>query len=316
MPWEQAVQARPEPAPSRWRLERTIGVGVGYLYRALPTMDNLGIVTLSTRDGGLRYYERKSGKLVLRIDLPDYVEFEDADFVIVGERPLRVLVQRESGVVIYDLEGSGPARGVALPAGNLVRATTFPALYGFAKREIPSHTGSLSLLWVAEDGSAAPAFDLVMSERPDAWALSTDGRFLAVNYYPSNLTQLLDLERSSLVAEIESPTWGGNVAFSPDRSYLAMGDAHLALHAAADGRLLATDETYGNNIADVRFSPRGDLLLVSAYDGKVRSYAATRSHVGEPGTQGTRVPRRRLGRLRRLHARSRGSCPRAAAVEP
>lgn len=273
LPWEQAVEAGPEPAPTVWRLERTITVGVGYLYRALPTPDNLGIVTLSTRDGGLRYYERKSGQLLLRIDLPDYVEFEDADFVIVGERPLRVLVQRESGVVIYELDGSGPPRGVALPAGNLVRATTFQSLYGFADREVPSQTGSLSLQWLAENGTSAPAFDLRMSERPDAWALSTDGRRLAINYYPSNLTHLLDLERLLLLAEIESPTWGGSVAFSPSGNYLAVGGAYLALHAVAEGRLLATDKTYGNNIADVRFTPRGELLLVSAYDGKVRSYA-------------------------------------------
>ena len=89
---------------------------MGYLHRASPTPDRLGIVTLSTRDGGLRYYERTSGKLARRIDLPNYVEFEDADFVIIGERPLRVLVQRESGVVSYELEGSGPPRAVALPA--------------------------------------------------------------------------------------------------------------------------------------------------------------------------------------------------------
>jgi WD40 repeat protein len=75
-----------------------------------------------------------------------------------------------------------------------------------------------------------------------------------------------------LVGNIESPTWGGSVAFSPNGHYLALGGAHLALHAAADGRLLATDKTFGNNIADVRFTPQGDLLLASAYDGKVRSY--------------------------------------------
>jgi WD40 repeat protein len=96
---------------------------------------------------------------------------------------------------------------------------------------------------------------------------------LAINYYPSNLTQLLDLERLSLVTSVEPPQWGGNVAFSPGGNYLALGGDHLALHAAPEGRLLATDKAFGNNIADVRFTPQGDLLLVSAYDGKVRSYA-------------------------------------------
>jgi WD40 repeat protein len=95
---------------------------------------------------------------------------------------------------------------------------------------------------------------------------------LAINYYPSNLTQLLDLERLALVGSVPSPQWGGSVAYSPSGTYLALGGAHLALHAMAEGRLLATDKAFANNIADVRFTPQGDLLLVSAYDGKVRSY--------------------------------------------
>jgi WD40 repeat protein len=243
------------------------------LYRALPTPDGTGIAVLSTRDGGLRYYDRASGELRVRINLPDYAEFEDADFAIVGEQPPRALVVRQSEVALYDLVGASPPRVVELPTGDGIGATVRAGLWGFLRREVSTQTGALWLRWLQADGASTSALELAASERPDAWSLSNDGRQLAINYYPSNLTEVLDLERSELVASIPAPEWGGNVAFAPSGRYLALGGEHLALHAADDGRWLASDKAFGNNISDLRFTPDGGLLLVSAYDGKVRSYA-------------------------------------------
>ncbi|HTV23181.1 MAG TPA: WD40 repeat domain-containing protein, partial [Polyangiaceae bacterium] len=280
-PWDDVTSAPPaapeaaSPTPASpnglWRLERTIRVGVGYLYRALPTPDGASLVVLSARDGGLRCYDRASGKLRRRIDLPDYVEFEDADFALVGEPTPRALVVRASGVVSYDLVGESEPRALALPAGDGVAAAR-PGLWGFVRREVETQTGALSLRWLDADGSSTPALEVSTSERPDAWSLSNDGRRLAINYYPSNQTQLLDLEHGTLSASIPAPEYGANVAFAPSGQYLALGGARLALHAL-DGRLLATDEAFDNNISDVRFTPDGALLLVSAYDSRVRSYA-------------------------------------------
>ncbi|HXS15614.1 MAG TPA: hypothetical protein VN764_00410, partial [Polyangiaceae bacterium] len=41
----------------------------------------------------------------------------------------------------------------------------------------------------------------------------------------------------------------------------------------ADGQVIAEDASYKNNISDIQFSGLGDLLLVSAFDGHLRSYA-------------------------------------------
>ena len=250
-----------------------IRVGVGYLHRALPTPDGSGVAVLSTEDGGLRYYDRASGELRRQIDLPEYGEFEDSDFAIVGGSAPRALVVRESGVVSYDLVGESAPRALALPPGDGVEGTPRPGLWGFVRREVATQTGELWLRWLEADGTSTSALTIAASERPDSWSLSTDGRRLAINYYPSNLTQVLDLERRQLLASITAPQWGGNVAFSPGGRYLALGGAHLALHAVDDGRSLAKDQTFGNNISDIRFTPDGELLLVSAFEGKVRSYA-------------------------------------------
>jgi WD40 repeat protein len=72
---------------------------------------------------------------------------------------------------------------------------------------------------------------------------------------------------------LPAPQWGGPLALSPDSSLLALGGANLSVHAVSDGRSIAGDGRYGNNIDTIRFTPQADLLLTSSYDGKARSYA-------------------------------------------
>ena len=55
---------------------------------------------------------------------------------------------------------------------------------------------------------------------------------------------------------------------------------------AASGTVIASDAHFGNNIHRVRFSPSGDALAVSSYEGKVRVFDAT--------TKGPTLPLRKL----------------------
>jgi WD40 repeat protein len=54
---------------------------------------------------------------------------------------------------------------------------------------------------------------------------------------------------------------------------LAIGGERLVLIEVATGKIALEDSSYKNNIHEIHFSQSGDLLLVSAYDGKARSYA-------------------------------------------
>jgi WD40 repeat protein len=161
-----------------------------------------------------------------------------------------------------------------------MRFSSRPGLIGLSDRSIHPQSGTLTFWWVSAIGSpdrspaieARLAMHLSCAERPDDWALSNDGRLLAIAYYPSNSVELIDLERREVTLRLPAPEWGGALALSPDSRLLALGGANLAVHAVSTGRLLAGDSQYGNNIDTIRFSPLADLLLTSAYDGKARSY--------------------------------------------
>jgi WD40 repeat protein len=96
---------------------------------------------------------------------------------------------------------------------------------------------------------------------------------LAVSYIPADQVEILDLREKKLIGKVDLPKWGSAVAISPDRSIMAVGGEKLQNVRFPSGEVLAEDAQFGNNIHKVRFTPQGDLLLVSAYDGKARSYA-------------------------------------------
>jgi len=256
---------------TRWRLQKSIWVGQGYLYQAEFTPDQKSVVTLSTDNGVLYHYDVASGRLLKSVQLPEFEQFEDAAFAMGREVPGRpqVVVTRPSGTSVLDLE-SGKFDPLSLvPAGNGIEHSGRFGLYGVSFRKTEPQSGSLLLQWITGETAA----ELKCDHRPDDWALSTDGTTLALQYYPSNTVEVLDLKNLTQIASVDSPKWGGSVALSPDGTLMALGGEKLVVVSLPDGKVVAEDSDYNNNINDIRFSPQGDLLLVSAYDGKARSYA-------------------------------------------
>ena len=276
-----------------WRLYRTIRVGRGYLHQAELSPEGSRVLTVSAQEGALRAYDVESAALRHKLALPGFGEFDSVgfaamdplqQFVLVVRQPFNVRSEQAAAEVLpllVDLERATFTPVLDLPPGDGLRHSERPGLFGITLRVLEPQSGNLSLWWIslsrAADGSAALdvrlALRLSCRERPDDWALSKDGKLLALAYYPSNVVELLDLEQRRVLLRLPAPEWGGSVALSPDSSLLALGGAQLSVHSVPGGEELASDSRYKNNIDTIRFTPGSELLLVSAYDGKARSYA-------------------------------------------
>jgi WD40 repeat protein len=135
-------------------------------------------------------------------------------------------------------------------------------------RRTTPQSGELVLQWITGE----IALRARCQHRPDGFALSPDGRYLAIAYYPADQVEVIDLQAQQLVSTLKLPKWGSALAISPDGKWLALGGERLQVVSFPEGHLVAEDAAYENNIDTVRFTPQGDLLLTSAYDGKARSY--------------------------------------------
>lgn len=109
-------------------------------------------------------------------------------------------------------------------------------------------------------------------ERVDGWDLSADNRLLAVTYYPSGDLAVFDLQGGTELFRIPAPNYAGDVAFSPDGRWVAVGGDGLLLVDLLEPARRGFYSFVRNNIGYVRFSPSGDALVASSYDGHLRIF--------------------------------------------
>jgi WD40 repeat protein len=91
----------------------------------------------------------------------------------------------------------------------------------------------------------------------------------------------LDLLGQRVVGVLDAPQYAASIDVTPDERFLAVGGAALWVYDLTTGERVASDERFDNNIGHVGFSPSGDRLLVTAYDGRARSYAFSAGRLGE-----------------------------------
>lgn len=276
-PWASIEELETDDAPdldakvpSVWTLKKSITIGQGYIHQAEFAPDEQSVIALSTQNGHIYRYDL-SGKLLQEVELPRFRQFDDAVFATmpeITERP-QLIVARPTGTSVLDLESGQFDFLEYIPPGNGVAHTGRTGLYGISYRKINPQSGEIRFQWINGDIAAV----LECSHRPDEWAMTSDGRYLAVSYYPADQVEILDLRERKLIGQVNLPKWGSAVAISPDRTVMAVGGEKLQIVRFPSGEVLAEDARFGNNIHEVRFTPQGDLLLVSAYDGKARSYA-------------------------------------------
>ena len=285
-PWGATNREEPEPAPgakslgTQWHLLRTIQVGFGYLSHAELSEDGSQVFVLSDAEGALRRYDVKTGKLTGNYPFPEFKEFDSVAFTLFpgSSVPTRVLVSgpRVSGVL--DLE-SGKFSFV-YPYSTELRFSGRPHLLGFAVQLIEPQSGSLDLVWFDRPDQPELAARFGFDERPDNWVLSRDGKTLLTLFYPSNQLEVVDLQSHAVRLVVTAPQYARGLALSPDGKWVAVGGAVLRLYDAATGNLVAEDASFKNNIHEARFTPDGALLLVSAYDGRARSFVMKDGELG------------------------------------
>jgi hypothetical protein len=271
----------PAPDPDRyrnWTQQARIWVGKGYLQHAgFLDHENL-IVTRSDEEPGVRIYQRGSRKLLANHDL-QLAPLSSAAVLPWSAESSSFLLGSTGGVQLYDgrtgaLQTLLSAQAVSemrwSPDGNVLVVCTTPA---------PNQTSQLT--FYSKQSAREPHDVVALKElgnlplfgRVEGWDLSRDNRLLAVSLYPQETVVVFDLQRGEIVTQVPGPNYSGSVSISPDGRWLAVGGQGLLLVDLANPVRRAFYSYYQNNIASVRFSPSGDALFTSSFDGRIRIFS-------------------------------------------
>ncbi len=276
---ESFLKARlPEKIPGRyqtWRQQTSIHVGQSHLGHTSFVEDDRSILVQSSAEGSIRVYDRKTRKLIAKHDL--VTGNPDRAFVLPVE-PLRgsgpaatsyFALAGDSGVDLHEVRSGRP---VAKLATSQARELLLSADGSILMARGTSDKGKDTLSFFERTGPTSLALvgQLSVEERLDAWDLSRDNRLLASVHYPSDDLIVRDLHTGRLVARMNAPKYAASVAFSPDGRWVAVGGKGLLLVDLVNPARRAFYSYVYNNINTVRFSPSGDAIAISSYDGHIR----------------------------------------------
>jgi WD40 repeat protein len=285
----------PESSPQRyqtWNQKLSLAVGQSHLYYASFLDEERLILAHSSADGAVRVYDRTSRRLLAKHDFGAQ-EFEPSSLLAWEPLPGSVtsgapLFARstEMGVLLHEAKSGavfarlleGAVGAMRLSPDREILMVQSPgagrgSLLAFFRREVPS--------------ALAPLGSLSFEERLDAWDLSRDNRLLAVAFYPSDDLAIYDLSTGRELLRIQAPKYTASVAFSPDGRFLAVGgrglllvdlasiepdNSHTADRARPSRVRRAFYSYFYNNINTVVFSPSGDAIATSSYDGHIRIF--------------------------------------------
>jgi WD40 repeat protein len=265
-----------DPARYRkWRQRGRIRVGQTHLsHAALTGRGDAVLLAMSTAEATVRVYERESRKLLANHPIPGYGQFDRGDLAPWPEPTPEALFLfgKDDGLWLFHA-GSGEAltRFDETPVWQLRWSPDRKVLVAGLSR-IPGQTSDLTFFLRDGPRSLEKLGTIAFGERVDAWSLTRDNRFMAAIYYPSDTMELIDLHTGETVWRVGAPEFGGDVAISPNGRAVAVGGAALQIVDAANPSHRVTFTEFGNNIGRVRFSPSGDAVVTSSFDGKVRIF--------------------------------------------
>jgi WD40 repeat protein len=237
--------------------------------------DEQHLVVMSQAEATVRVYDARTRKLLanhkiagfepgkwMRGEVTSWPDPATPGFLVGNSEGLRLYdliagteVERFSAVSTWSLRWSPDRRFLVAAEMDLDRQVSRLRFYARAAR---------SLTKIAE---------FETPERIDAIALSPDNRRAAVVTYPNDHFELYDLQSGQKLWSIAAPAYAGTVDISPDGTAVAVGGAEVWIVGAADPSDPAYRASYtklGNNAHRVRFSPSGDALVATAYDGHAR----------------------------------------------
>jgi hypothetical protein len=276
-----AAPNRPPGLPQRyerWRERRRTDVGYGYLSILDVSVDERFAVVVSEDEARIRTYDFPTLRPIAKVAVEGYAQFGRGDFVFwpFGGGQPSVVFASERGLVLVD---TGTARTAMLstePADTL-RWTDDHRVLGGTISTIPAQRSRIVFYGINDAHTLEPLVVLDFAERVEEWDLDRAKRRLAVTYYPSNTVEALDLADRKALWVAPAPEYSNSVDISGDDQRVAVGGSKVVVFDMSGGRPIAEDAHFGNNIHRVRFSPSGDALAVSSYEGKVRVFDATKS---------------------------------------
>lgn len=274
------AQNRPAALPQRyerWHERRHANVGYGYLSIVDVSVDERFALVVSEDEARIRTYDFHTLRPIAQVAVEGYAKFGRGDFVFwpfSAAEPL-VVFAGDAGLVLVD---TGTARTAILSgqAAGALRWTDDHRVLGATDSVIPQQRSRVVFYGVKDTRTLEPLLVLDFAERVEEWDLDTAKRRLVVTYYPSNTVEALDLAERRVLWVAPVPEYSSSVDISSDDQRVAVGGSRVVVFDMKSGRALAEDAHFGNNIHRVRFSPSGDALAVSSYEGKVRIYDATK----------------------------------------
>ncbi len=269
-------QALPPPAPKRYatfRERSRITVGKSHLRQLDVLPDGKTLLTVSDDEASVRVYDRASKRLLANHAIDGFERFETGSVRAWPEpaaAPLFVAATR-SGL---ELLSATTGQRVALLDGHAARELRWSSdgRLLLANESNLKRQSSTLRFYRREARALSLIGELDFAERVDGWDLSRDNRLLALSHYPSDDLRVIDLHTGEDLLRIPGPNYAGDVAISPDGRYVAVGGQGLLVVDLLNPARRAFYSHLYNNISTVRFSPSGDALGASSYDGRIRLF--------------------------------------------
>jgi dipeptidyl aminopeptidase/acylaminoacyl peptidase len=260
-----------------WKPAGLIHVGQSGL-TTLEFLDNeRRLVTLSDDETPLRIYDTKTKRLMSTWappDVPNGAHF--SVFPWRKDQNSQLLVHKYDGLWLFDPSSKSAPSQLTNLTSSIAGWSRDERYLISVLTDIPTQTSVLRIFERDGENSLRFVAELPKSDRVDAWDLSRDNRYLARVFYPSNYVSIVDLQTTQTLLYAPIPEYVGSVEFSPNGQYLAVGGDGLKVFNLSQPERRTEYTYFYNNISDIEYSPSGDAIAVSSYDGRVRlfSYSA------------------------------------------